>query len=108
MDNNSLICMNDGQQTRRNSPSVIDLFIVHSSLVPKVTKCETLSHEQVRSDHIHVLMQIDIENETKDNVLTEERWIIKKVDGEKWEKITNENLDRGIWNTEANKMKIWN
>ena len=53
-----LICINDGQPSRRQSDSVIDLLIVSRRVVPEVAMCETLSHEVIRSDHIGVLLDV--------------------------------------------------
>ena len=43
----NLICMNDGQPTRRNSSSVIDLVLCSAELVQYSRECSTLSHEKV-------------------------------------------------------------
>ena len=37
-----MICINDGKPTRRQSDSVIDLFISSPSLIPKISMRETL------------------------------------------------------------------
>ena len=41
MHRNGLLCINDGQSTRRNSDSVIDLFLVTPRVIPEVIMCET-------------------------------------------------------------------
>ena len=51
-----LLCMNDGLPTGRLSESVIDLFIVSPKVVSEIVRCETLSQDRVRSDHIGVLL----------------------------------------------------
>ena len=55
MHNNGLLCINDGLPTRRTSDSVIDLFIVSPKVIPEVFFCETMTCENIRSDHIGVL-----------------------------------------------------
>ena len=51
------VCINDGKPTRRNTDSVIDLFITNPELVPKISLCETLTYETVQSDHIGILLE---------------------------------------------------
>ena len=51
-----LICINDGKPTRQ-SDSIIDLFFVSPRVVPEVARCEIMSHEVIRSDHIGVLLE---------------------------------------------------
>ena len=46
------VYINDGKPTRRNTDSVIYLFITNPELVPKISLCETLTYETVQSDHI--------------------------------------------------------
>ena len=58
--NLDLSCVNDDQPTRRESDSINYLFVVSSSLIKKVIQCQTLPCEQVRSDHISVLLEIDL------------------------------------------------
>ena len=70
--------VNDDQPTRRESDSIIDLFVVSPSLIKNVIKCQTLSHEQVRSDHISVLLEIDCCRTDGADVL-EERYCIHNV-----------------------------
>ena len=55
---NGLLCINDGQPTRRASDSVIDLFVVSPRVIPEVVMCETMTCESIRSDHIGVLLQV--------------------------------------------------
>ena len=54
----NLVSANDGFQTRRNSESVIDLFIVKPHLNRSISRCITQTHELVRSGHIGSLMDI--------------------------------------------------
>ena len=60
IDEENLIVMNDMLPTYRNSHSVIDLFLVRAHMNRKIKYCQTLNHENVRSDHISVIM--DLEN----------------------------------------------
>ena len=53
----NLIYLNDGQPTRRNSNSVIDLVLSSAGLVQYSKECSTLSHEQIRSDHIAAIYE---------------------------------------------------
>ena len=53
-----LLCMNEGLPTRRLSESVIDLFIVSPKLVSEIVRCDTLSKDRVRSDHVGVLLEV--------------------------------------------------
>ncbi|MEW8547046.1 MAG: hypothetical protein AB2693_26320, partial [Candidatus Thiodiazotropha sp.] len=56
--NSGLLCTYDSQPTRRQSDSVIDLFIVSPTVVPEVETCETMSQETIRSDHIGVFLEV--------------------------------------------------
>ena len=58
-----MITYNDGQVARRNGNSVIDLIITDAGL----SRCDTLSHDNVRSDHIAITSDI-----AKDNVKQQE------------------------------------
>ena len=60
-----MICVNDGQPTRRNTDSVIDLFLMNSEFQQFLTSCDTLTHENIRSDHISVLMNMKVSTEDK-------------------------------------------
>ena len=53
----NLICLNDGQPTKRSSSSVIDLVLSSAGLVQYSKECSTLSHEKIRSDHIAVIYE---------------------------------------------------
>lgn len=76
--NTNLICVNDGQPTRRKSDSVIDIVLISPNLAHMMESCDTLTHEQVKSDHIAVLLNIDVcdEPNTKPPKPT---WQTKKV-----------------------------
>ena len=56
--NSHFVCVNDGKPTRCNSNSVNDLFLTSPELVPKISLCETLSYENIQSDHLAVLLEI--------------------------------------------------
>ena len=43
----NFICINDGLKTRRNSDSVIDLFLIKPHLNKFITKCQALIQETV-------------------------------------------------------------
>ena len=38
---------------------MIDLFLVRAHMNRKIKYCQTLNHENVRSDHISVIMDLD-------------------------------------------------
>ena len=74
------MCVNDGFQTRRNSESVIYLFTVKPHLNRNISRCITLTHESVCSDHIGILMEIvDAEGE---DFNTTERFHMHETDWE--------------------------
>lgn len=95
------LCVNDGKPTRRNSDSVIDLFLSSPELIPKISLCETLSYENIQSDHLAVLLEIDRSSEPISGG-TEEKYIIGKTDWNLW----NENTEKlfKAWN--RNRMGI--
>ena len=85
----NFVCVNDtvNVNTRRNSESVINLFIVKPHLNSNVSRCVTLTHESVRSDHIGILMEIaDGESEVSETV---EKYHIHKTDWDKWDNVTS-------------------
>ena len=57
----NLMTNNDGQPTRRRSESVIALTSTSFRLSSFVLSCETLAHENIRSDHIAVHSNIAID-----------------------------------------------
>ena len=89
-----LICINDGKPTRRQSDSVIDLFIVSPRVVPEVAICETMSHEVIRSDHIGVLLQVYEEYRYTNAIL--EKFIIGKAKYNIWSECTEKRFK--VWN----------
>lgn len=96
------ICVNDGKPTRRNSDSVIDLFLTNPELIPKISLCETLSYENIQSDHLAVLLEIDRSSEPSSSG-TEEKYIINKTDWNLW----NENTEKRFkeWNVKSSQTK---
>ncbi|MEW8548699.1 MAG: reverse transcriptase family protein, partial [Candidatus Thiodiazotropha sp.] len=96
VDETDLICMNDSLPTYRNSHSVIDLFLVRSHMNRKIRYCQTLTHENVRSDHISVLMDIE-DGIEKDEEIIGEKYCIKKIDWQKWEEVSEESFRE--WNS---------
>jgi len=94
----SYICMNDGLPTRRNSESIIDLVMVTPPLVKQISSCQTLVHENVRSDHISIMIDMDDNTETNNKNEKVEKLKITKTDWEKWETVTNEKFS--AWNRE--------
>ncbi len=95
MTNNKLICCNDGQATRRNSESVIDLALTSESMYKDVISCETLSYENVKSDHIGILLEISSCVQEKTILKSDPSWNIHKCDFEQW-KVTTNNQFRDI------------
>ena len=90
-----LLCINDGRPTRRQSDSVIDLFIVS----PRVAMCETMSHEVIRSDHIGVLLDVYQENKQNNAIL--EKYIISKAKYDVWMECTEDMFKQ--WNRSGRK-----
>ena len=90
---NALLCINDGQPTRRLSDSVIDRFIVSPRVVPEEVVCDTISHEAVRPDHIWVLLEVY--PQIRQNNAIFETFIVNKADYS-WKECTEERLKQ--WN----------
>jgi len=88
--NNNLICVNDGQATRRQCQSVIDLVIVSQDYYQNVLDCTTLSHERVQSDHIAVYTQVDFATSQEEEIENESRWNIRKCNWSEWTVATND------------------
>ena len=95
----NFICVNDCVNTRRNSESVIDLFIIKPHLNRNIMKCATLTHETVRSDHIAVLM--DMADGTSDYSEAVERHQIYKTDWMKWDSVSSEKFTKWIEDSET-------
>ena len=73
-----MICINDGKPTRRQSDSIIDLFISSPSLIPKISMCETLTYENILSDHLAAMLEIERNSNVGDSG-AEEKNIIGKI-----------------------------
>ena len=84
----NFICINDGSKTRRNSDSVIDLFLIKPHLNKFITKCQTLIQETVRSDHMGILMETVGGEEERAEVA--EQYHVNKTDWMKWDELTEE------------------
>ncbi|MEW8546902.1 MAG: hypothetical protein AB2693_25590 [Candidatus Thiodiazotropha sp.] len=89
-----LLCVNDGLPTRRLSESVIDLFIVSPKVVPERVRCETLSQDRIRSDHIGVLLEVYEEKEK--DLGSMERYLLSKADWESGKSVLKRNLEHGM------------
>ena len=74
-----LVVHNDGQQTRRQNNTVIDLVPTSAPLAHLISSCCTLTHEKVRSDHVPIFFKGDFD---KDDVQARTKVIkqLKKVD----------------------------
>ena len=96
IDEENLIIMNDMLPTYRNSHSVIDLFLVKSHMNRNIKYCQTLTHENVRSDHIGVIMDLD-DGLDKEEEVIREKYSIKKTDWQKWRDISEEKFAE--WNS---------
>ena len=88
MHNNGLLCINDGLPTRRTSDSVIDLFIVSQKVIPEVFFRETIACENIRSDHIGVLLEVYQKVEL--NSVTLKKYLISKANWDIWRNCTEE------------------
>jgi hypothetical protein len=78
MSNCNLICMNDGQATRRQSDSVIALFLVSRNIYNNIKTYITLTHEKVKSDHIAILLDTTYGKQQDKVQNPQEYWNIKK------------------------------
>ena len=83
----NISCVNDDQPTRRQSDSIIDLFIVSPPLVRKIIHCQTLTHGQVRSDHISVLLEM-YRCKTDSSDVRQERYCMNNVSWEEWHNVS--------------------
>ncbi|CAG2208490.1 unnamed protein product [Mytilus edulis] len=92
-DKTSLICVNDGQATRRNCDSIIDLALISQNIYNIVEECTTLTHEKVTSDHICIMLDLNMGSK-KGNSMTsnknEENLNIRKCNWEEWKETTEE------------------
>ena len=60
--------------------SVIDLVLITEEINKRVKECSTLVHESVRSDHICVLLEIDVCKEQIQIKSKRKIWQLNKVD----------------------------
>ena len=97
-----MICINDGKSTRRQSDSIIGLFISSPSLIPKISMCETLTYENRQSDHLVVMLEIKRNSNVGDSG-PEEKYIIGKADWVLWNEKTKEKFK--VWNVKCNQRK---
>ncbi|XP_053372804.1 uncharacterized protein LOC128546371 [Mercenaria mercenaria] len=95
----SFMCINDGIPTRRNSDSVIDLILITPTLRRKIECCQTLDHENVRSDHIAVLVKIEDGIPRGQNEYIE-KYNLRKVDWKAWNEETTVQFNE--WNGSNN------
>ena len=90
---NRLIIHNDGQPTRRGGQSVIDLIITSAGIGTLVKDCSTLTHESVRSDHIAILSDFDIDVQ-ESMAQTKEVRQLRKVNWNDWRERTETDFSR--------------
>ena len=92
-----LIFHNDGQQTRRNNNTVIDLILTSASPSHLVSSCCTLTHEKVRSDHIPIYLDgiFDIRDVAPHTKSVKQ---IRKVDWAKWKSVTEDKFQGWLKN----------
>ena len=102
MNRNGLFCINDDQPTRRNSDSVIDLFLVTPRVIPEVVMCETMTGESIRSDHIGVLLEVY--QSRKESSVTREKFITSKAKWDVWRDCSEEKFKE--WNEAGKKYGI--
>ncbi|MEW8546772.1 MAG: reverse transcriptase family protein, partial [Candidatus Thiodiazotropha sp.] len=96
LDEHDLVCLNDFQPTYRSSHSVIDLFLVRAHLNRKTKFCQTLTHENVRTDHISVLLELD-DGIEKDEEVSSEKYCLRKIDWQVWVESSEESFKE--WNS---------
>ncbi|CAC5356601.1 unnamed protein product [Mytilus coruscus] len=97
-----MLCVNDGQPTRQNTKSVIDLVIITPSTKNKVHNCSTLVHENIRSDHICILTELDVCKKEQNNSTKRKVWQINKVDWNKWKEQAEKNMEEWLLNNPSN------
>ena len=91
---NRLLIHNDGQPTRRGTQSVIDLIITSTDMENLISSCSTLTHETVRSDHIPIITDINVDIQ-KSDIQRREIRSLKKADWHNWRERTEADFD--IW-----------
>ena len=95
LNTSNLLCVNDGQPTRRNTTSVIDLVLVTPNIKDKLKECTTLSHENIRSDHVCLLTELDVCQTDNANRPKRKIWQLNKVDWNTWRDEADTSM--GIW-----------
>ena len=95
MEEEDLVCMNDLLPTYRNSHSVTDLFLIRSHMNRKIRYCQSLTHYNVRSDQVSVIMDLD-DGIDKEKEVVKEKYSIRKADWQKWEEVSEEKFSE--WN----------
>ena len=90
-----LICMNDLLPTYRSSHCVIDLFLIRFHMNRKIRYCQTLTQENIRSDHVSVIMDLDDSIDMEEKVV-KEKYSIRKADWQNWEEVSEEKFRE--WN----------
>ena len=79
----NMVCVNDGQPTRKNSSSVIDSILMNASFKKSLESCDTLTHENIKLDHIGILLQLDVcSKDNKDTV--KNIFQLNKVNWDNW------------------------
>jgi hypothetical protein len=94
--------LNDGQATRRNSNSIIDLALTTQTTYKKSLECTTLTHENVKSDHIGIYVKLhscitDSKREDEDP-----KWNIHKCDLGLWKQTTKDQFSNVQLNDDQN------
>lgn len=106
MDEEELVCLNDGSGTRmdvvRGTESAIDLTLATITLADKC-EWEVLKDNAIGSDHFpikfQVGMEVAIEREVKN-----ERWVLEKADWEKFREISEEMMSAVDRNTDIESL----
>ncbi|KAH3769090.1 hypothetical protein DPMN_170337 [Dreissena polymorpha] len=93
----NFIYLNDGIPTRRYSPSVIDMILVTPELVKNIPRWETLTQENVRSDHISLHVELE-DGLQRYNNETIEKYLLNKTNWSRRNEITKERF--GAWNVD--------
>ena len=100
----NLVCYNDGQPTRRDSNSIVDLVLCSAELSKYSQSCTTLIHEKIRFDHIAVLYEanFDLTDAAPEVKLIRQ---MKKADWNKWGEVTHTTFENFTSKVEGNLEK---
>lgn len=93
-----MLCVNDGQPTRRNTSSVIDLVLITPEMNKVVQECTTLAYESIRSDHICVLVELDTCKKHNNPRPKRKVWQLNKVDWNNWKQQSEKNMQKWLEN----------